>query len=90
LFETLNTLNDELRFILITSYAQVKPLADKTEQASATDNEALFVEVVASEHEKCTRCWHRREDVGVTQEHPELCGRCVDNVDGDGEQRLFA
>ena len=90
LFDKLSTLKDELRFVLITSYAQVKPLADKTEQASATDNDALFIEVIASEHEKCTRCWHRREDVGTTQEHPELCGRCVENVEGDGEQRSFA
>jgi len=22
--------------------------------------------------------------------HPELCGRCIENIDGDGEQREFA
>jgi hypothetical protein len=31
------------------------------------------------------RCWHFRADVGSHAEHPELCGRCVDNVDGAGE-----
>jgi len=90
LFDKLSKLDDELRFILITSYAQVKPLSEKTAQAHATDNDNLLIEIIASEHEKCTRCWHRREDVAVAEQHPELCGRCVENVDGDGEQRLFA
>jgi isoleucyl-tRNA synthetase len=43
-----------------------------------------------SEHEKCARCWHHREEVGTIEAHPELCQRCVDNVDGDGEERLYA
>jgi len=29
-------------------------------------------------------------DVGSFEEHPELCGRCISNVDGDGEARLYA
>jgi len=90
LYDHLAKLNDELRFILITSYANIKPLADKTEQASATDNDQLFIEVKASDDEKCVRCWHHRDDVGESEAHPELCGRCVENVDGEGEQRLFA
>ncbi len=36
---------------------------------------------------KCVRCWHRRPDVGSHAEHPELCGRCVTNIEGPGEQR---
>ena len=90
LFETLTQLQDELRFILITSYAQVKPLSEKSEQAKSTENDHLFIEIVASEHEKCVRCWHHRHDVGQSDTHPELCGRCEDNVDGSGEVRLFA
>jgi isoleucyl-tRNA synthetase len=90
LYEQLVKLDDELRFILITSYAQVKPLADKTAQAHASDNENLFIEVAASDHEKCVRCWHHREDVGTSEDHPEICGRCIENVEGEGEERLFA
>lgn len=90
LYETLAKMNDELRFIFITSYAEVKPLADKPEQAKATDNAQLFITVTASEHEKCIRCWHHRHDVGESETHPELCGRCVENIEGSGEQRLFA
>ncbi|MBL4744282.1 MAG: isoleucine--tRNA ligase, partial [Cycloclasticus sp.] len=90
LFETLSQLQDELRFVLITSYAQVKPLADKKETSSTTDNANLFIDVVASEHKKCVRCWHHRDDVGQSELHSELCSRCEDNVDGDGEIRQFA
>ena len=43
-----------------------------------------------TEEAKCTRCWHHRADVGSNSEHEELCGRCVENVAGDGEQRQFA
>jgi len=40
--------------------------------------------------EKCVRCWHLREDVGSDSEHPEVCGRCISNVHGSGEQRSIA
>ena len=46
--------------------------------------------VQVSEAEKCERCWHRRPEVGSSAKHPTLCGRCEENVDGDGEQRHFA
>ena len=87
--EKLNRLGDELRFVLITSRADVKPLAEAAD-AVDTDMAGLKVAVAKSEHEKCGRCWHRREDVGTKEEHKELCGRCVENIDGAGEQRQFA
>ncbi|MES9845248.1 MAG: class I tRNA ligase family protein, partial [Candidatus Sedimenticola sp. 6PFRAG5] len=89
LAKALGSLEDELRFNLITSYARVRPLADKPADAVETEIEGLFVHCKASGHVKCTRCWHHREDVGSNAEHPELCGRCVDNVAGEGESRRF-
>jgi len=41
-------------------------------------------------HDKCERCWHHRSDVGQNQRHPTLCGRCVENIEGQGESREFA
>jgi isoleucyl-tRNA synthetase len=41
-------------------------------------------------HAKCERCWHVREDVGADAEHPEICGRCVSNLHGEGETRACA
>jgi len=35
------------------------------------------------------RCWHYRADVGSFADDPELCGRCVTNVTGKGEQRQW-
>ncbi len=86
----LNKLGDEMRFILITSYAGVQPITEKPETALATEMTGLALVVRASEHAKCDRCWHHREDVGSHADHSALCGRCVDNVDGSGEQRLYA
>ncbi|MBT4882751.1 MAG: isoleucine--tRNA ligase, partial [Glaciecola sp.] len=83
-------LSDELRFVLITSTATVSDLADKPADASATTIDSVFVKVSKSSGEKCVRCWHHREDVGTITAHPELCGRCVDNIDGAGEVRAFA
>jgi len=85
----LNQLGDELRFVLLTSQVALAPLAD-AKDAADTELEGLKVAVVRSEHKKCGRCWHHREDVGSVAEHEDLCGRCVDNVSGDGEQRSFA
>lgn len=89
---TLKGLGDELRFALITSYARLHPLAEKPADAidGALKEGKLWIRAVPSEHAKCVRCWHHREDVGRNAEHPELCGRCVDNVAGDGEVRQYA
>lgn len=85
----LERLGDELRFVLITSEATLKPLSEAGD-ARATDVDGLKVAVAASGHAKCGRCWHHREDVGSHAGHEELCGRCVSNVEGEGETRHFA
>jgi isoleucyl-tRNA synthetase len=83
-------LDDELRFVLLTSQAAVADLAEAPADAAQTELDGMRVGVAKSEHEKCARCWHHREEVGTIEEHPELCERCVINVDGDGETRSFA
>jgi len=84
----LERLGDELRFLLITSKADLKPEAEASD-AEMTDIAGIKISLVKSSKTKCVRCWHFREDVGVSEEHPELCKRCVDNVDGEGEVRKF-
>ncbi len=83
----LQKLGDELRFVLLSSGALITPLADAGE---ATEVDGLRVAVSVSEYGKCVRCWHYREDVGANTDDSELCGRCVENVNGVGEQRYFA
>ena len=90
--EKLGRLEDELRFVLITSYARLHPLEQRPEGAMDIDLDGakLGIRVAPSAYAKCVRCWHHREDVGSSSQHPELCGRCIENVDGDGEPRRFA
>ncbi|TGO02740.1 isoleucine--tRNA ligase [Candidatus Thiomargarita nelsonii] len=84
LYTQLTALEDELRFVFISAYARVHPAKP------VVTGEGFWFQVKPSEHPKCVRCWHHREDVGSHPEHPELCGRCVENVVGGGEQRRYA
>jgi isoleucyl-tRNA synthetase len=87
---TLAALGPELRFALITSAVRLHPLATRPADATETELTGLAVRVQPSSHSKCVRCWHHRDDVGHHADHPELCGRCVENVAGDGEIRRYA
>ncbi|SFL11207.1 Isoleucyl-tRNA synthetase [Nitrosomonas aestuarii] len=77
----LKSLEDDLRFVLITSESSLIPV-DKSQ--------AIDVRVKPSNHQKCERCWHYRNDVGQHAEHPTICGRCVTNLYGAGEKRQYA
>jgi isoleucyl-tRNA synthetase len=83
-------LSNELRFVLITSTASVAPFVQAPADAVVTEVSGLKLKIVKSAFAKCARCWHCREDVGVNPEHPEICGRCVDNISGAGEVRHYA
>ena len=74
----LQSLADDLKFVLITSAARVQ----------AAD--ALSTHVKVTEQAKCERCWHYRADVGSNAAHPTLCGRCDSNLHGAGEARVHA
>ena len=73
-------LADELRFLLISGDVTLEP-----------DDEAVDIGISAtpSDKPKCVRCWHHRADVGVDPEHPQICGRCVSNIEGPGEDRQW-
>ncbi len=90
LYSKLALLQDELRFVLITSEATLKPLSEKTDSALESDLSGLWIEAGATEQPKCARCWHHRPEVGQIEAHPELCQRCVENIDGEGEVRHYA
>ncbi|MDR2011994.1 MAG: class I tRNA ligase family protein, partial [Rhodanobacter sp.] len=87
---------DELRFFFITSQLTLADLAAQDDPAERADVQGVELEgakawicAQPSGARKCVRCWHYRADVGTHDEHPELCGRCVENVDGAGEDRLW-
>ena len=78
IYNSLNVFHEDLKFIFIASKVSIKK------------NEKLEVNVNKSEHQKCERCWHYCEDVGLDESHKELCGRCIKNLYEDGEIRLYA
>ncbi len=92
-YERLGALGEELRFFLITSQARVHRLDGPPPAGAApalnTGTGAVWVAVAPSRDAKCVRCWQHRPDVGAHSGHPQLCGRCISNVDGPGERRVF-
>jgi isoleucyl-tRNA synthetase len=66
-------LQNELSKFFISSSCLVKEGAE----------EAIVVK--KSEYEKCSRCWHRCEDLN----EEKICTRCETNMFGDGEIRSF-
>lgn len=77
----LKSLDDDLKFIFITSGARVIEVSTPEEES---------ITVTPSAHEKCDRCWHYRPEVGADPAHPHLCARCISNLYGPGEKRKFA
>ena len=85
----LQRLGSELRFVFITSATRVSNITECTEDVINTEISGVKLKLVVSSHEKCVRCWHHSEDIGQDDSHPELCGRCIENVCAEGEARVF-
>ena len=73
----LDKFNDELHFLFITS------------EAKTIKGKKLEIEISSSKHEKCIRCWHKDVSVGTDKKHNEICNRCIENIEEDGEKRQF-
>ena len=76
-FTILEKLGTELHFLFISSDAKI------------TKGSSLKITVINSEHDKCTRCWHRDSSVGKNDIYREICQRCIININEEGEQRSF-
>jgi len=88
--EKLQQLGEELRFVLITSKVIIEVVENAPRGALTTELEGLWLAVSPASGTKCDRCWHVTEDIGQNEQHPDLCGRCIINVEGNGEKRKFA
>ncbi len=87
LHDRLAPLGEDLRFLFINSATRVHRAEEGA--GASTDVEGLTLRVSASTAPKCVRCWHHRDDVGAHPEHPDICGRCAENVAGAGETRRY-
>ncbi|MBC6943240.1 MAG: isoleucine--tRNA ligase [Xanthomonadales bacterium] len=82
---------EELRFFFITSrldWAEATTPAQDAMVVTLADG-GVTLAARASEAAKCIRCWHYRDDVGAEAAHPQICSRCVDNVERGGERRRW-
>ncbi|WP_219339558.1 isoleucine--tRNA ligase [Luteimonas salinisoli] len=73
-------LAEELRFLLISGDVAIEVDPDAGEAG---------IVATPTTKTKCVRCWQRRADVGAHAAHPQLCGRCVSNIEGPGEDRQW-
>ncbi len=89
LYERLSLLGEELHFALITSSAELIEANSQPKGGVATELRGLWLTGSASSHDKCVRCWHYDSLIGESSQHPELCPRCISNVDGQGEERRY-
>lgn len=72
-------LQHELRFLFISGDVEFKH----------SECAEIGVEAHATTKPKCARCWQHQADVGHFPDHPQLCGRCITNLNGVGEERLW-
>lgn len=79
-YRALSSLGEDLKFLMITSRADVVEVSDEAAEA---------ITVKPSTNRKCERCWHYRDDVGSDPAHPLICPRCAANLFGLGEKRRF-
>lgn len=68
MYELLNRYADELRYIFIVSQVELN---------QASEGEAVSVQVVRAEGEKCERCWNYSTRVGESERYPTVCERCL-------------
>ena len=81
LYKVLSRFENDLRLVFITSRATLH---------AGNEGSPTQIQVTPSAHTKCERCWHYRADVGADAQHATLCGRCVSNLYGSGEERKYA
>jgi isoleucyl-tRNA synthetase len=79
-YRALSSLGDDLKYVFITSSVELH---------ACTDNES-DIQISVASGQKCERCWHYCDDVGVDAAHPTICGRCTSNLNGIGESRTIA
>lgn len=85
--ELLAPYKHELHFFFISSKVTLLPLVDDVGEPTALPS--VRIAITSSTAKKCVRCWHHTDTVGSVDAHPELCARCVTNIEGEGEQRHF-
>nr|BET44918.1 MAG: isoleucine--tRNA ligase [Candidatus Aschnera chinzeii] len=85
----LNSLNNELHYLLLVSAVNIYNIQDAPHNAYNTDINGLKIIFKKANGKKCPRCWHYTNDIGTNKQYPDLCFRCINNVIGNGMIRKF-
>ncbi len=88
--QLLEALENELRFVLMTSTVTIVPEHAGPLDMISTTVPGLSLKMTATSSLKCERCWHRVSDVNSDANYPDLCGRCIENIAQEGEMRRYA
>jgi isoleucyl-tRNA synthetase len=73
-YELLESRREQLRYVFIVSQVSLT-FAD---EGASADGDAVEVEVVRADGEKCERCWNYSKRVGEFTRYPTVCERCVE------------
>ncbi|BBI01133.1 isoleucine--tRNA ligase [Buchnera aphidicola (Nipponaphis monzeni)] len=87
----LKNLQTELKFIFITSEVIIQDYKKAPTNAYKSKiSFCLKIVIKSINKEKCARCWHSimNDNKSVNNTH-KICDRCISNVLGIGEKRLF-
>jgi len=77
----LKSYENDLAFIFIVSQVMLANEADAPADAYTSETvKGLRITAGPAKGVKCGRCWMYSETVGVVKDHPEVCGRCADNL----------
>ena len=91
LYNTLNALGEELKFIFITSSSSLKNIDEyNSSKIISLNNSKIAIDIINSKNVKCERCWHKCKTVGQNKKYENICFRCISNVYGEGEIRINA
>jgi isoleucyl-tRNA synthetase len=71
---------EDLRALLILSQVNIMEKEDINEPYVSSEFEGLTIGVTKARGQKCDRCWIYSETVGMNQEYPAICDRCLTNL----------
>jgi isoleucyl-tRNA synthetase len=81
LLERLRGLEDILSRVFIVSKVRLAEAGSIEAGVEAVDIPGMLIEVKPAAAEKCARCWVHDESVGTDGDQPEICGRCVKELE---------
>ena len=81
LLERLRGQEDILSRVFIVSKVRLAEAESIEAGVEAVDIPGMLIQVKPASAEKCARCWVHDESVGTDADQPEICGRCVKELE---------